>query len=275
MKILPRTVSSMLAATLLLSAAPKLRADDLPADLPLIEHKLHPLGMKFELSPMYHYSINDKYTHHTGFQLIAGFNISDYLSFEAFGGYNLNGYGELNGLGLPSGMRSGWTSLTKAVNQFTHSGDAPDYLKNKALELPDLYYQTWFAGADVMFTPFYGKWSIVSEIGGSASVYGILGAGAAGTNKDDYKTLGAVVPGPIVFPAHYGVGTRIYFNKWLALRVELRDYWWINPEVEEVGNNGGPDPCVGGYCLTVDGSKQQFTDFSRSTFLQAGLSFLF
>lgn len=278
MKLSPRTVTWLSAVALILAASPGLRAGDVvPEDVPLIENKLHPMGMKFEISPMYHYSLNDKYTHHTGLQLILGYNIFDFLSVEAFGGYNLNGYGELNSIsGWPSGLRSGWTSLTNAVNVFTHSGDAPDFLKNKALELPDLYYQTWFAGADVLFAPFYGKWSIVSELGGSASVYGVLGGGAAGTNKNDYQTLGAVVAGPVVFPVHYGLGARIFVNQWLALRVELRDYWWINPEVDEIGTDAAAgDPCPGGYCLTVDGSKQQFTDFSRATFLQAGVSFLF
>ncbi len=276
MNVMRSTISLAALAALLLAAAPA-RAEDLPEDLPLIENKLYPMGMKIEFSPMYHYSLNDKYTHHTGFQLIAGFNIFDFLSIELFGGYHLNGFGELNQVGgWPSAMRSGWTNLTDAVNSFTHSTDAPDFLRNKPLELPDLYYQSWFAGADVMFAPFYGKWSIVSEIGGSMSVYGLLGAGAAGTTKEDYRTPGAVMTGPVVFPVHYGVGTRIYFTKWMALRIELRDYWWMNPEVQEqVSGTDTSDPCPGGYCLTVDGSKQQFIDFSRTTLIQAGMSFMF
>lgn len=263
-------------SSLLVQAMPA-RAQTPPADLPLIQNKLFPMGFKIELSPLYNYSLNDKYTHHTGMQLVAGFHIFDFLAVELFGGYHLNGFGELNSIGgYPSALKSGWTSLTDAVNAYTHSADAPDFLRNKALELPDLYYQSWFAGGDVMFSPFYGKWSIVSEVGGTIAVYGVLGGGAAGTTKEDYRTPGAVITGPIVFPLHYGVGTRIYFTRWLALRVELRDYWWLNPEVQEqVSDTDTTDPCKGGYCLTVDGQKQQYLDFSRTTLLQAGVSFMF
>jgi len=273
-----RNRSRYLGAALLVSCVALshgARAETRPAELPLIENKLHPMGMRFELSPMYTYSLNDKYTHHTGFALAAAFHIFDYLGVEAYGGYNLNGFGELNQVsGWPSAMRSGWTNLTEAVNAFTHSADAPEFLRNKPLELPDLYYQTWNAGANVVFSPFYGKWSIVSELGGSFYLYGVAGAGAAGTAKEDYQQQGALITGPVVVPVHYGVGTRIFFTKWLALRLELRDYWWINPEVQEQDQSGA-DPCPGGFCLTVDGQKQQFIDFSRVTMLQAGVSFIF
>lgn len=251
------------------------RAEAPPPELPLIENKLHPMGFRFEVSPLYTYSLNDKYTHHTGFTLALAFHVFDFLGIEAYGGYNLNGFGELNSVsGWPSALRSGWTNLTEAVNAFTHSTDAPDFLRQKALELPDLYYQTWNAGANVVFSPFYGKWSIVSELDGSFYFYGIAGAGAAGTAKEDWQTPGQIVQGPVVVPLHYGVGTRIFFTKWLALRAEIRDYWWINPEVEE-HDQSGADPCPGGYCLTVEGQRQQFVDFSRMTMVQAGVSFIF
>lgn len=267
----------LLAALTVASVAigPVLRAEALPPDLPLIQERLYPLLLKVELAPLYTYSINDKYTHHTGMVLTAGFHFFNWLGVEAYGGYNLNGFGELGSIpGWPSALRSGWTNLADAIDQFTHSGGT-ESISTKPLELPDLYWQSWMAGADVVFSPFYGKWSIVSELGGSFYFYGVAGGGAAGTEKKvTYPAPTRYKQGPVVFPLNYGIGAKIFFLKWLALRAELRDYWWINPEVEEI-DQSGVDPCKGGYCLTVDGKKQQFTDTSRMTMLQVGLSFVF
>lgn len=261
-----------------MALAGPLLADERPADLPLIQNKLYPMGMKLELAPLYTFSVNDKYTHHTGFSAALAFHFSDFLGLEISGGYFLNGFGELDGVGgWPSSLKSGWTNLTQAVNTYTHSRDAPDEFRNKPLELPDLFFQSAYGCASVVFSPFYSKWSIVSELGGSIYIYGLAGGGAALTSKQQFDSGSATwstVSGPVVFPVHYGVGTRVFFTRWLALRLEIRDYWWINPEVDEIDGSGA-DPCPGGYCLKVDGALQQFTDFSRSTLIQGGLTFAF
>ena len=68
------------------------------------------------------------------------------------------------------------------------------------------------------YTPFYGKISVAKKIVTNLSIYGFAGPGIIMFNESTIKPAG-----------NMGVGLKIYFNRWLALRGSLRFYGYYGP----------------------------------------------
>jgi outer membrane beta-barrel protein len=95
---------------------------------------------------------------------------------------------------------------------------------------------TMLSGADVLWEPIYGKLALWSElfvhfdlyvVGGPALIeyQGPTSNGAAGSQT--YFTAGGNI----------GLGTRVFLNKWLALRGELRDVLYVEKVSAGSGNS--------------------------------------
>lgn len=79
---------------------------------------------------------------------------------------------------------------------------------------------TLLGGADVQWAPIYGKFSILAEQFLHFDLYGIGGVSAVqyiGPESQNYLTFGGNV----------GAGMRLFVNKWMSVRTELRDVIYI------------------------------------------------
>jgi outer membrane beta-barrel protein len=143
-----------------------------------------------------------------------GYHIFDFLSVEAFGGYAF--------------VRED-TQTTTILRSVATVQD---------FELAGLWRPVWFAGANVLYAPFYGKFSIFSEVEGAFQLYALAGAGADGLERPDQT--GALVKA-IRFAGNFGGGIRLFFTPDLAVRVEVRENIGYNALVD------GPDGNIQGY----------------------------
>lgn len=113
----------------------------------------------------------------------------------------------------------------------------------KSLLLPEMYY-----GADIRWSPIYGKMGSFSEGIIPFDMYFSLGAGIMDTNQTD---------SPMAI--HLGTGQIFGINKWMAFRWDLSGYFYSS-DVEPAGNAGGAQK-----------NSQSFTDVQ----LSLGMSFFF
>ena len=121
----------------------------------------------------------------------------------------------------------------------------------------------WLANLDVMVVPIYGKMSFASELDPSFDLYFVAGGGVVGTKRTLSDGADASAPGGsgTVVPAfNFGTGLRFYFSRLIALRMELRDYFYPDPGFKEDENTG---------------AKQSQDGFTWNLHFQAGLQFSF
>ncbi len=102
--------------------------------------------------------------------------------------------------------------------------------------LADLYQMFWMVSADFIVTPLYGKISFASEVNPSFDIYGLVGAGAgqvrrvAGVTPDAQGRLSVNGYDTSFTPIFsLGIGMHFYMTKLLALRIEIRDYFFPEP----------------------------------------------
>ena len=79
-------------------------------------------------------------------------------------------------------------------------------------------------GLDLQWSPIYGKISLVSERFAHFDMYGMIGPQVV---QYDAPTTGTA----LTVGGNIGLGVRFYFNKWLALRTELRDVIYVEQAV--------------------------------------------
>lgn len=240
---------------------------------PLISNKLYPMQFRLEFTGFFDMSYADKYVEHLGGHGALTFHVFDWLAVEGFGGY----------------LVGDETNITKRVRDPVNGGRSARNLRNDPSlcatptcepELPDVWQTTWFAGADVQWAPIYGKLSVVSEYDLNFQLYGLLGGGVEGVrrrvngdangdgNANDYDS------GPgFRANVNYGLGLRLMPWRWVALRVELRNYTGLNPDVPEVGTQG-TDQCKTGYTLQVGARTDCYSDFTNNALVQFGVSFV-
>lgn len=236
--------------------------DRAPKDgTPLISNMLYSMQYRLEFTGFFDFSYGDKYIEHIGGHGAVGFHVFDWLAIEGFGGYLV-------------GDETNIASRVRQTGQNAQRlGRGEDCATERCEpELPDLWQTTWFAGAAVQWAPIYGKLSVVSEYDLNFQLYGVLGGTIEGVRKR--LNNGEFDLGQGFRPSvNYGVGLRLIPWRWVALRLELRNYTGINPEVPELGAQG-TDQCKTGYTLQVGGRTDCYTDFSNNAMVQLGVSFL-
>ena len=100
------------------------------------------------------------------------------------------------------------------------------YPKQPKVEPIDVWkvpYPQMMGFLNYQYTPFYGKISVAKKIVTNLSIYGFAGPGIIMFSEGTVKPAG-----------NMGVGLKIYFNRWLALRGGLRFYSYYGPAPAKV-----------------------------------------
>ncbi|MGC4118356.1 MAG: outer membrane beta-barrel domain-containing protein [Myxococcales bacterium] len=186
---------------------------------------------RFEVAPAVGLSLGDAFFQKYAFGLLINYHVLESVSIGLHGSYLLNTPSGAVTVCKPSGCGSPQMSdLTSVPGQVS-----------------------LLAGLDIAWSPFYGKVNVMAEkvlhfdtsifIGGDVIQYAGFDK-ATGANKDTFTGGG-----------HIGIGERIVFNEFLALRVELRDYMY-GAAVNMADGNGNPQ-----------------TQFQNQLMLELGVSF--
>lgn len=162
---------------------------------------------RFEASPGFGVSLRDAFFRKWIFGAALTYHFTEELGLSVRGGYSLptiSGAANICTQSDPAnGIVGGCHQPT--IDDLTLDGNTP---RNKAYGLIGL-----LASVDVQWAPLYGKISLIAESFLSFNMYAIAG-GAVVT----YGPNGQLSPG-----GNLGVGFRFFVNRWLTVRMELRD----------------------------------------------------
>jgi len=158
---------------------------------------------RFEIQPAWSFSLNDQFVNHPGPVLALNYYITNVMAVGVSGGYYFN-----NDLSFNAQVR-----------------------RAARVAVPLNEYQ-WQAAVNFTYVPVYGKFAGFSDFIFHYDAYVVGGVGALSdrpyavidpTNRTfDFKPK-------LAFNA--GVGLRIFFNRWFAAVLEVRDYIF-NDELE-------------------------------------------
>lgn len=148
---------------------------------------------RFELTPMASLSLNDAFYQHYA---VGGTVI--YYPHDAFG------------IGV------GVDYLYQHIK-----GNAVDEVRAALTSVPAVFEQPkLFAHLDMYWVPLYGKFSLFNAAIIPFDVYASAGGGAA-TAFSNNRWMPAV---------NAALGTRMGLTEWLALRIEIRDHWFLDTQ---------------------------------------------
>lgn len=167
---------------------------------------------RFEINPYWGLTLNDQFVSHPGPGLALNFYISNVLAV----GVNGNFYSGLNSDSEFNFQNRRAARVSNPINEYS-----------------------WNANLNFTYVPIYGKFSTFSKFIFHYDIYAVAGVGMMSTRPipvidPDNRQFG--YSPKIAFNA--GVGLRIFFTRWLAANLELRDY--IYPEKLEsltIANN--------------------------------------
>lgn len=182
-------------------------ARDVKADVAAVQQVYVLHKGRFELNPYWSFTANDQFVSHNAPGLAANYYVSNVIAV----GVNGNFYAPFN-------------------------GDSEFNFQNRRatrLGVPLQEYQ-WNANLNLSYVPFYGKFAGFGKFIFHYDAYLIGGVGMISTRpipvvdtdnrKFDWE-------GKIAFNA--GIGLRVFFNRWFAMNLELRDYIF-NDKLENV-----------------------------------------
>ena len=199
-------------------------APALSAEKPVLEETVYVVQGKrfltegrFELTPQFALSVNDQFTAHTGLMISALYHLKENVAVEATAGAFF--WWDEGASGPRLGGRD--TDLTVELRQ--KESLAPERVK--------LYQFPYVAGANLQWSPLYGKVNVQDVVLGQFNLYLSVGVGVAGlqleklTPSPDPNNRFVELKGlPIALTTTFGGGLRFYFTDWLGVRVEVRDY---------------------------------------------------
>ena len=172
---------------------------------------------RVELSPYYGVSMNDQFVSHSG----PGLSVNYYVTNVLAVGFNFNYYFNSD------------AAFNKEVRE------------SSRLAIPINQYQ-WGANLNFTYVPLYGKFAGFGDFIFHWDTYIVGGIGAISTRPEaviDPDNRKFDFQPKIAFNA--GLGLRIFFNRWFAANLELRDYIYN----EKLENTCDAD------CLTRAGSN--------------------
>jgi outer membrane beta-barrel protein len=210
---------------------------------PAIRHRKELRRLRLEITPNFATSINQDYKHAFGVGGNIEFHILDWLAIGFEGEYLFN-----TNTALEDQVRSVLDSTTA----YRSPGPRP------TLQIHDQHVLRINATLSpfAQVTPFSGKFSLFSALFFHYDLYAKLGVGlvnyvqdgccltgpAAGNLPDPNLQSGALFAG-LKIGGMVGVGVHVYFNEWLGMQLELRDYI--------VGANPGGLDVNGDRCLST------------------------
>jgi outer membrane beta-barrel protein len=152
---------------------------------------------RFELQPAWNVTLNDQFVDHPGPVLALNYYITNVLAVGLNGGYYFN--------------------ADKVFNAQT---------RRAARVAVPLTEYLWQAAVNFTYVPMYGKFAGFSDFIFHYDVYMVGGVGAITTRPiavvdPDNRTFSWGDP-KVAF--NVGIGLRIFFNRWFAADLEVRDY---------------------------------------------------
>lgn len=200
-------VTAAMAAAIAGSAtsAHALQGGEDPALLPVLvdkrygQHGHHQVGVQFSTA------IATKFIEGTGAYLTYGYNFSDLLGVEVGGAFVLGDESKI---------------MTQVRANFP----------NQEPPLSDLYQMQWMGQANFMLVPFYGKMSFASWIDPAYDLFATVGAGAGGLRRQvGNDQIGVTYDSTVSLILNFGLGLRFYIKDFIALRLEMRNFFYPEP----------------------------------------------
>ncbi len=211
------------------------------AGQPAIRHRVEMRKMRFEITPQFMMSVNQPYLIGVGGGANLQFHITDWLGIGASFHYTANLTSPLEG------------RVEQALpERYAVAPDPAAGLRqpSKILYRNHLTGPNMLIGLYATLTPIAGKFSLFNTLSANYDFYGIVGAGivnidtpvasgetpldtagnmlainteAAAANNDVNLQTADPFKG-IRGAGVFGIGVHIYFNQWVGLNMELRDY---------------------------------------------------
>ena len=160
---------------------------------------------RIEVSPAASISVRDAFFTKIGFGGSLTYHFTEQLALGARGAYNLS-------------MVAGSAQIcTQDENPpFTRSCRPPTYQELDGVAPGQI---SLLGAVDVQFAPIYGKLSLLAEQFLHFDIYAILGGAAV-----LYRGPPQGAPAQLISPGlNAGAGMRLFLNRWLTVRGELRD----------------------------------------------------
>jgi len=208
-----------LAAAIVPRSAVASEADAFENKIEPVSGDLYAKAGRFEITPTANISFNDPFYNKYLFGLKVGYHFSEFFSLHAFFS------------GGPSSP-TGSTTICSA-----NTTPACQSASNVQLyQLPGKIGM--MGGVEVGFSPVYGKLNLVAEQALHFDVSLLGGADYVSFQKALDATSAAAVPAGSTPPNatalgfHVGAGVRLFLARFMALRLELKDYFYS----AEIGN---------------------------------------
>jgi outer membrane beta-barrel protein len=189
---------------------------------------------RFEIQPSWNFSLNDQFVGHYGPVLALNFYVTNVLAIGIGGGYYFNNDSKFN------------FETRRAAR----------------VAVPLTEY-LWQAALNFTYVPMYGKFSGFSDFIFHYDAYIVGGVGAITT-----RPIAVIDPDNRAFPwgspkvaFNAGLGLRIFFNRWFAAVLEVRDYIFLDKleNTEAVVGPGASDPATWyGENKLTNGIQAQF-----------------
>jgi outer membrane beta-barrel protein len=220
-----RLALASLAAALLAAAAPahaqSSRADAFAGKIPPVSGQLYRKAGRLEATLTGNLSLNDAFFAKRFGGVKLGYHLTEAWSVAAHGAAG-------------SAAKTGSTVLCSATAGCSDAGEG------QLWQVPGEIL--WLAGVEVAWAPVYGKLNVLAEKVAHFDLSILAGADwiaarevLAGADAASLAASGGS-PGTVTSPGgHVGLGARLFFTEWLALRVEVKDYLYF----PDVPNNGG------------------------------------
>ena len=109
-------------------------------------------------------------------------------------------------------------------------------------------YPQMMAFANYQYTPYYGKISLAKNWVMNLSIYGFAGPGLIVTDQNDQLLAG-----------NFGIGQKLYFNKWLGIRGDLGVYGYYGPAPAKLKLDDGVESIP--YGQLKSGEKRLIINF--------------
>jgi len=228
------TLLIALAVTAVPLAAQAQRKSPL-ADAPAIRKRYELRATRLEVGAGFGSTINQDYYHTLFFNAKLGFHLTDWLAVSAFGSFAV--------ANVATTFQSDLVNSLNSTRMDAPPVNQPVSEPTRQQALDSMQKINNILGAQLEFTPFTGKYSFAGVLFANYDFYIFGGAGVISvspttsdtnalapcqsTNPNDPKTSTAAYSCAVSgskFGGTFGLGLHSYFNHWMALNVELRDF---------------------------------------------------
>lgn len=267
----------VLVAVLALVAPPAARAadaDESKVEKIVVRNRLHTVKGKFEVSPGVGFTLTNKLTEHTNFELGLGYNLFETFAIELRGGYALGGL----------------TSVSEQVQTEIYadspvSGGTAVPKNATPNDFADLWQLQWQALVLPRWQPIYGKLNLATEVPIHFQVFLTAGGGYVGLHRESivYCQNGGTARGAecaeylqedrqdIAFGA--GGGLRFWAYEDIQLKIELFDLAFFDEYREQVSRAEAEKEAPGAE--PAQGTLAGNPGLTNLIFLNIGATFLF